>query len=113
LQLGGTDLTSSAGKLIMQIIAAMAEFERDLIIERTQAGQARARAEGKHMGRPAKTTPSQREAIRRALAGGATVTRMAAEYGVSRATVIGIREAAGEDGADPLAGIADTAEAGQ
>lgn len=103
LQLGGTDLTSSAGKLIMQIIAAMAEFERDLIIERTQAGQARARAEGKHMGRPAKTTAAQREAIRKALDNGATVTSVAAEYGVSRGTIISIRDAAADDAPDPLA----------
>lgn len=103
LALGGMDLTSPAGKMTMQVLAAVAEFERDLIIERTQAGQARARAEGTHMGRPAKTTAAQREAIRKALAQGATVTAQAAEYGVSRATVISIRDA-GER--DPLAGIA-------
>lgn len=101
LAFGGQDLTSSAGKLTMQIIAAVAEFERDLIIERTQAGQARARAEGKHMGRPAKTTPAQREAIRKALEAGATVTSVAAEYGVSRGTIISIRDAVAE-AADPL-----------
>lgn len=94
LALGGADLTSAAGKMVMMLLAVMAEFERDLIIERTQAGQARARAEGKHMGRPAKTTPAQREAIRRALAQGATVTAQAKEHGISRATVIGIRDAA-------------------
>lgn len=92
LQLGNLDLTSSAGALMVKVLAAVADFERDLIIERTQAGQARARGEGKHMGRPAKTTPAQRQAIRQALAGGATVTSMAAEFKVSRATVIGIRD---------------------
>jgi len=93
LALGGVDLTSSAGKMTMQVLAAVAEFERDLLIERTQAGQARARSEGKHMGRPAKTTPDQREAIRKALDNGATVTGVAAEYGVSRGTIISIRDA--------------------
>jgi len=93
LQLGNLDLTSSAGSLMVKVLAAMADFERDLIIERTQAGQARARAEGKHMGRPAKTTESQRQTIRKALAAGATVTSMAARFKVSRATVIGIRDA--------------------
>jgi putative DNA-invertase from lambdoid prophage Rac len=49
------------------------------------------------MGRPSKTTQAQQEAIRQALAGGATVTSMAAQYGVSRATVISIRDStAGE-----------------
>jgi putative DNA-invertase from lambdoid prophage Rac len=45
--LGGVDLTSPAGKMTMGVIAAVAQFERDLLIERTLAGQARARAEGK------------------------------------------------------------------
>jgi putative DNA-invertase from lambdoid prophage Rac len=45
LALGGVDLTSSAGKMTMGVIAAVAQFERDLLIERTLAGEARARAE--------------------------------------------------------------------
>jgi len=55
LALGGVDLTSPAGKMTMSVIAAVAEFERDLLIERTQAGLSRARAEGKTLGRPVKT----------------------------------------------------------
>ena len=47
LALGGVDLTSAAGKMTMGVIAAVAEFERDLLVERTQAGLARAKAEGK------------------------------------------------------------------
>lgn len=46
LALGGVDLTSAAGRMTMQVLNAVAEFERDLLIERTQAGIARARAEG-------------------------------------------------------------------
>ena len=93
LQLGNLDLTSSAGALMVKMLAAVADFERDLIIERTQAGQARARAAGTHMGRPSKTTPDQQRAIREALAAGATVSSMAASYQVSRATIIAIRGA--------------------
>ena len=93
LQLGNLDLTSSAGALMVKMLAAVADFERDLIIERTQAGQARARAAGTHMGRPAKTTSDQQRAIREALAAGATVSSMAARYQVSRATIIAIRNA--------------------
>lgn len=52
LALGGVDLTSAAGKITMQVIAAVAEFERDLLIERTQSGILRARATGKKFGRP-------------------------------------------------------------
>ena len=95
LQLGNLDLTSSAGALMVKMLAAVADFERDLIIERTQAGQARARAAGTHMGRPSKTTPDQQRAIREALAAGASVSSMAASYQVSRATIIAIRGAAG------------------
>ena len=93
LQLGNLDLTSSAGALMVKMLAAVADFERDLIIERTQAGQARARAAGTHMGRPSKTTPDQQRAIRAALAAGATVSSMAGSYQVSRATIIAIRGA--------------------
>ena len=93
LQLGNLDLTSSAGALMVKMLAAVADFERDLIIERTQAGQARARAAGTHMGRPSKTTPDQQHAIRAALAAGATVSSMAGSYQVSRATIIAIRGA--------------------
>lgn len=93
LQLGNLDLTSSAGALMVKMLAAVADFERDLIIERTQAGQARARAAGTHMGRPSKTSPEQQHAIRQALSTGATVSSMAVNYQVSRATIIAIRDA--------------------
>ena len=95
LQLGNLDLTSSAGALMVKVLAAVADFERELIVERTQAGQARARAEGKHMGRPAKTSPEQRETIkRRLLEEGASVSQVARDFGISRASVISIRDAA-------------------
>ncbi len=60
LALGGVDLTSSTGKLTMNVINAVAEFERDLLIKRTQAGLTRAKAEGKRLGRSASLTPEQR-----------------------------------------------------
>lgn len=93
LQLGNLDLTSPAGELMVKLLAAVADFERDLIIERTQAGQARARAEGKHMGRPSKTTPQQQSSIRDSLAAGLSVSEMARQYQISRASVISIRDA--------------------
>ncbi|WP_157973341.1 recombinase family protein, partial [Blastomonas sp. UPD001] len=64
LALGGVDLTSPAGKMTMGVIAAVAEFERDLLVERTQAGLSRAKAEGKTLGRPPALTAEQRDAIR-------------------------------------------------
>jgi len=52
LALGGVDLTSAAGKMTMQVLGAVAEFERDMLIERTQSGLQRAKSEGKKLGRP-------------------------------------------------------------
>ena len=92
LQLGNLDLTSSSGALMVKVLAAVADFERELIIERTRAGQARARAAGTHMGRPPKTNETQRKTIRSRLASGVTVSAVAREFAISRATVIGIRD---------------------
>jgi putative DNA-invertase from lambdoid prophage Rac len=91
LQLGNLDLTSSSGALMIKVLAAVADFERELIIERTRAGQERARAAGTHMGRPSKTDEAQRQVIRSRLASGETVSAVARDYKVSRATVIAIR----------------------
>ena len=91
LQLGNTDLTAPAGKLLLSMLAAVAEMERDLLVERTQAGLARAKAEGKTLGRPSKTTPDQRTEIRHRLMTGDSVSALARAYGVSRANIIGIR----------------------
>ena len=94
LQLGSTDLTSVAGKLLLTMLAAVAEMERDLLVERTQAGLQRAKAQGKKLGRPVKTTTEQRQSIRDDLKCGKSVSQMARQYAVSRATVIGIRNSA-------------------
>ncbi len=75
LALGGADLARAAGKMTMQVIAAVAEFERDLLVERTQSGLARARAEGKSLGRPGVLTHGQREDVVRRLDGGASGRR--------------------------------------
>ncbi len=91
LQLGNTDLTSPAGKLLLSMLAAVAEMERDLLVERTQAGLARAKSEGKTLGRPSRTTPEQRSEILHRLSQGESVSALARFYGVSRATVISIR----------------------
>ena len=93
LQLGNLDLTSTAGSLVVKVLAAMGDFERELIIERTLAGQARARAAGTHMGLPSKTTSAQKEAIRARLIAGAAVAAVAKEFIISRASVIAIRNA--------------------
>ena len=55
----GLDLSSAAGRLMANVLAAMANFERDRIAERTRLGLARARAQGKRLGRPRKKPPLQ------------------------------------------------------
>ncbi|MGU3287709.1 recombinase family protein [Methylobacterium mesophilicum] len=87
LALGGVDLTSSTGKLTMGVINAVAEFERDLLIERTQAGLARARAEGKAIGRPASLTPERRQLAEQLLRDGQGASAVARELKASRATI--------------------------
>jgi len=93
LQLGNLDLTSSAGDFMVKVLAAVADFERGLIVERTQAGLARAKAQGTKLGRPSKTDPKQRQEIRQRLADGTSVSQVARDHGLSRASVIGIRDA--------------------
>lgn len=93
LALGGADLTSSAGRMLMGVIASFAEFERDLIVERTQAGLARAKSEGKRLGRPLALSEEEKAQARQMLAAGATVTDVAKMLDVSRATVMRCREA--------------------
>lgn len=53
------DTSSSGGKLLFHMIAALAEFERSLISERTKAGMAAAKLRGKHVGRPPRIKPTQ------------------------------------------------------
>lgn len=87
LALGGVDLTSPAGKMTMGVIAAVAEFERDLLIERTQSGLARAKAEGKRLGRPMALTEEQQLEIVAKRTAGASLRALAKEYGTSLASV--------------------------
>lgn len=90
LQLGNLDLTSSSGALMVKMLAAVADFERELIIERVQAGLARAKSEGKQLGRRPKTTDAQRQKIRERLAHGVTVSQLSRDFKVSRATILSI-----------------------
>ncbi|MGB4059061.1 MAG: recombinase family protein [Burkholderiaceae bacterium] len=93
LALGGVDLTSPAGKMTMGVIAAVAEFERDLLVERTQAGLARARSEGKTLGRPKALSTNQETEVLQQLANGLTVAAVARSLMTSRATIMRLRDA--------------------
>lgn len=102
LALGQTDLTSPTGNLLMTMLAAVSQMERELIVERVQSGLNRAKAEGKKLGRKPKTTTTQKREIMAQLNGGSSVSEVARTYGVSRATIIGIREKLGENVAPSL-----------
>lgn len=90
LQLGKLDLASAAGKMMLTMLAAVAEMERDLLVERTQSGLARAKSEGKTLGRPSKTTNEQRTEIVAKYAQGESVSSLARQFTVSRASILAI-----------------------
>lgn len=87
LALGGVDLTSAAGKMTMSVINAVAEFERDLLIERTQAGLKRTKAEGTVLGRPTVLSPDQQAQIRARRTEGMSLGALAKEFCVSRSAI--------------------------
>ena len=92
LALGGVDLTSSAGKMTMNVINAVAQFERDLLIERTQSGLRRAKSEGKILGRPARLDQTRKQEVREALADGISVAALARKFQTSRQTIMRVRD---------------------
>ena len=77
----------------MQVIAAVAEFERDLLIERTQSGISRARAQGRQFGRPLALNDEQRTRVLQRLAAGTAVAQVAKEFATSRQTIMRVRDA--------------------
>ena len=82
------DTTSPAGRMMMQMVGAFAEFERAMIRERTRAGLEAARAEGRIGGRRHKLSPVQQaDIVDNVLSGRKTAAQMARLYKVSEATV--------------------------
>ena len=94
LALGGVDLTSSAGKMTMNVINAVAQFERDLLIERTQSGLARAKAEGKILGRPSALSGGQQIEVKEKIKNGEAISAIARHFETSRQTIMRVRDQA-------------------
>lgn len=86
------DTSTASGRFTTTILSAVAEFERELISDRTKDGQARARAQGKTIGRnPRKLSEYQKEKIRRILEEDLDIShyRLAQQFeGISRNTLI-------------------------
>lgn len=94
----GLDTSTPAGKMLFQVLGSIAEFERELIIARVNAGLDRARSQGKVLGRP--TIPSlKRKAIREALMAGASVRETAKRTRVAVGTVAAVRKSLIAEGA--------------
>ena len=81
------DTGTSTGRLMLAVLGGLADVERDLIRTRTAEGRSRAKAQGKHMGRPPSLTPAQQKEATRRRAQDATLQELARSYNVSRATI--------------------------
>ena len=85
------DTTTPSGRLLFHVLGAIAEFERDLIRERTRAGMRAARRRGKRIGRP--RAQVDRDSLLRGLRSAASISQLSRQLGVSRATVRGLAAA--------------------
>lgn len=76
----------------MSVLSTVAELERDLLLERTASGLARAREAGKMLGRPRALSAKQRNLVQERLAQGHAVAAIALDLGTSRQTIMRIRK---------------------
>jgi DNA invertase Pin-like site-specific DNA recombinase len=81
------DTTSDVGKLVITIMSGIAEFERKLILSRTEAGITKAREQGKKFGRPSALDVGQKRKIAERYAAGETMQALADEYEVGVASI--------------------------
>lgn len=88
----GIDTSTAVGRMFYTILGALAEFERELIVERTHEGLRTARKNGHRSGRKPKLTPKQIEAVRQMHAAGRNVTDIAEMFSVSRPLVYRVLE---------------------
>jgi len=83
----GVDSATPAGKLVLQIFAALAEYDRESLLEKTRAGQLLAAANGKHIGRPSGVNAEQLAKVRTAVERGLSVAETVSLTGISLSTV--------------------------
>jgi len=81
------DTATSSGRLMLAVLGGLADVERDLIRTRTSEGRERAKAEGRHLGRPSILTPAQQAEAKRRRQEGATYKELAESYNVAISTI--------------------------
>ncbi len=86
------DTTSPSGRMIMTVFAGIAEFERSLILSRTQEGRLAAQARGVAFGRPKKMLPDQQEIARELVRDGKSISAVARTFNVHPATIYRVLE---------------------
>lgn len=84
----GLDTGNATGKLMLSVLASVAEFEREIMLERQRAGIAKAKADGKYLGR---SNSIDRDAVRSKLEEGMNPTAIANELGIARDSVYRIK----------------------
>ena len=83
----GIDSSTPAGKLVIGIFAALAEYDREMILEKTRAGQQLAKAKGKHIGRPSGVHEENYQKVKKALEKGLSVVEIVQLTGISPSSV--------------------------
>ncbi|MEZ3298561.1 helix-turn-helix domain-containing protein, partial [Escherichia coli] len=91
ISLSPPTICNSAGKMTMQVISAVAEFERDLLLERTHSGIARAKAAGKRFGRPSILNEEQKLSVIARIKAGASISAIAREFNTTRQTILRVK----------------------
>lgn len=86
------DTSTPAGRLVLKMIASLAEWERHVLIERTKEGLAHARSQGRTGGRPPKLTTDQQQAALNLLADGKSESQVAKIFNVSRPTIARLKQ---------------------
>lgn len=94
LDVGSVDLACSAGKkMTINVINAVAQFQRDLLIERTQAGLKSAKSEGKILGRAPQLSQKQQDQVLPGLTQAKSISALTREIQTSRQTIMRVRDA--------------------
>lgn len=84
----GIDTSTTTGRMIYNVLGALAQFEREIIRERVVAGLASAKRSGRRLGRPAKLTAADADTIRKLLADGETWNAVARTFRTSKTTIV-------------------------